>query len=220
MTCERIEELLDDYVDGLLAEAEFQEVELHLASCAECRRQERLARALLAQAAALPREMSPRRDLWPDVAARLRGPEGARVVVRPVVARWMRPAMLAAAAAVVIVVVGVWRRGASPTGMPSASGTLIPVAAGPTSAPLLEAERGYAQAAASLMAALDAQKGSLSPETRATIDANLKTIDDALAEVRAALEKDPGNAQLSHLLTSTHQKKLDALQRVVRLNRL
>ena len=31
MTCERVEELLDDYVDGLLSEADFQEVELHLA---------------------------------------------------------------------------------------------------------------------------------------------------------------------------------------------
>jgi len=51
------------------------------------------------------------------------------------------------------------------------------------------------------------------------LDANLKTIDDALAQVRAALVKDPGNSQLAHLLTSTHQKKVDALKRVVRLNR-
>ncbi len=66
---------------------------------------------------------------------------------------------------------------------------------------------------------LDAQKETLAPETRAVLDANLKTIDDALAQVRAALVKDPGNSQLAHLLTSTHQKKVDALKRVVRLNR-
>jgi hypothetical protein len=69
------------------------------------------------------------------------------------------------------------------------------------------------------MAAIEGQKETLAPETRAVLDANLKTIDDALAQVRAALRKDPGNSQLAHLLTSTHQKKVDALERVVRLNR-
>ncbi len=221
MTCEQVQDTLDDYVDGLLSEADFQEVELHLASCAQCRRQERLLRAVLAQAAALPRELSPGRDLWPDLAARLRGAEGARVVVRPAVARWMRPAALAAAAAVVIALfASLWMRGPRPVAPASPMGTLVPAAAGTAAGPMLDAEREYARATASLMAALDQQKDPLSPETRATLDANLKTIDDALAEVRAALQKDPGSAQLAHLLTSTHQKKLDALERVVRLNRL
>jgi hypothetical protein len=93
------------------------------------------------------------------------------------------------------------------------------VAAGTVPVELLDTEREYARATADLMAAIESQKGTLSPETRALLDANLKTIDDALAQVRTALRKDPGNAQLTHLLTSTHQKKLDALQRVVRLNR-
>ncbi len=221
MTCEQVSSVLDDYVDGDLAEAEFQDVELHLASCAACRQEERLLRALLAQAAALPRQIPPPHDLWPDVAARLRGAEGARGVMGPAVARWLRPAALAAAAAVVIALAGgLWPRGPRPTAPIAPMGTLQPAAAGTVPAPLLEAEREYARATAALMAALDQQKDVLSPETRATLDANLKTIDDALAEVRAALQKDPGNAQLTHLLTSTHQKKLDALQRVVRLNRL
>ena len=69
------------------------------------------------------------------------------------------------------------------------------------------------------MAAIESQKEALTPETRAVLDANLETIDEALAQVRAALRKDPGNGPLTHLLSSTHQKKLDALQRVVRLNR-
>jgi predicted anti-sigma-YlaC factor YlaD len=221
MTCEQVRNILDDYADGDLAEAEFQEVELHLASCAECRREERLLRALLAEAAALPRELPPGRDLWPDLAARLRGAEGARVVVRPAVPRWVRPAALAAAAAVVIALLGgLWTRGPRHATPVTPMGTLQPAAAGTAPAPLMEAEREYARATAALMAALDQQKDVLSPEARATLDANLKSIDDALAEVRAALQEDPANAQLTHLLTSTHQKKLDALERVVRLNRL
>jgi hypothetical protein len=100
-----------------------------------------------------------------------------------------------------------------------ATASLQPIAVGAPSSVLLDSEREYARATADLMAAIEAQKETLAPETRAVLDANLKTIDDALAQVRAALVKDPGNSQLAHLLTSTHQKKVDALQRVVRLNR-
>ncbi len=221
MTCEAVATRIDDYVDGLLDEAEFQEVELHVAGCAGCRQQERELRALLAEAATLPRHMEPARDLWPDIAARLRSAEGERGVVRPLVARWMRPMTLAAAAAVLVAVsAAVWTRGRAPMPSPSAaSGTVREVAAGPAPADLLEAEQEYARATATLLAALDHQKETLPPEARAALEGNLKTIDDALAEVRTALRKDPGNALLAHLLTSTHQKKLDALQRVVRLSR-
>jgi hypothetical protein len=220
MTCEEIRDRLDEYVDGDLAEAEFQEIELHLDGCARCRDEERRLRALIAQAAALPEEIQPAADLWPDLAARLRGPEGMRLVPRTGLARWMGPMSVAAAAAVVVALsAALWTRGSMPTGVPGATpGMVRPVALG-ASSELLDSEREYARATADLMAAIEAQKESLSPETRTVLDANLKTIDDALAQVRAALIKDPANSQLAHLLTSTHQKKVDALKRVVRLNR-
>jgi anti-sigma factor RsiW len=225
MKCEDVRTRLDEYVDGLLGEAVFQEMELHLAGCAECQAQERELRSLLARVAALPGEITPAQDLWPGVAARLRGGEGLRVVSGTRTLLGMRPAALAAAAAVVVTVsAALWVRGPLPVPAdgPTAGGrqgTVQAVAVGAPEASLLEAERSYAQAAALLMAALEAQKETLSPGTRAALDANLETIDEALAQVRAALQKDPGNAQLAHLLTSTHQKKLGALQRVVRLNR-
>jgi len=220
MTCEEIRDRLDEYVDGGLAEAEFQEVELHLDGCPECRKEERLLRALVAEAAALPEEIQPAADLWPDIAARLRGPEGMRLVPRTGVARLFGPMAVAAAAAVLIALsAALWTRGNLPGTAPAApQGTVQPVALGVSSV-LLDSEREYARATADLMAAIDAQKETLAPETRAVLDANLKTIDEALAQVRAALAKDPGNSQLAHLLTSTHQKKVDALERVVRLNR-
>jgi len=224
MTCEEARTRLDEYVDGDLGEADFQETELHLADCAECRAQERALRSLLAEVSALPEEMAPPRDLWPEVAARLGGPEGARgVLVRPAVSRWARPAGLAAAAAVVIALSAALvlrhREPAPATAASAPQGTLQPAAAGAAPTDLLDAEREYASATADLMAALDRQKDSLSPETRAALESNLKTIDEALAQVRIALRRDPGNAQLAHLLTSTHQKKIGALQRVVRLSR-
>jgi len=220
MKCEEIRGMLDEYVDGDLTEAEFQEVELHLGGCPPCGQEERQLRALIADAAALPEEIQPAGDLWPDVAARLRGPEGMRLVPRTGLARWMGPMSVAAAAAVVIALsAALWTRGSMPGVAPAApQGSVQPVAMGASSV-LLDSERDYARATADLMAAIEGQKATLAPETRAALDANLKTIDDALAQVRAALRKDPGNSQLAHLLTSTHQKKVDALKRVVRLNR-
>ena len=47
---------------------------------------------------------------------------------------------------------------------------------------------------------------------------SLDGIDVALAEVRAALRQDPDNAQLTKLLTSTHRKKVQTLQQVVKLS--
>jgi hypothetical protein len=80
-----------------------------------------------------------------------------------------------------------------------------------------EAEREYQRAAAELMAALDTRRASLSPGTTAAIDENLRVIDTALAEIRAALERDPASPRLGRMLTSTHEKKIEALRRVLKL---
>jgi hypothetical protein len=218
MTCTEIQDRLNDYVDGALPEAAFQEMELHLAGCAECRAEERLLRTLLAQAAALSEERLPRRDLWPEIAVRLDG--GA---LGP--ALWSRAstwASLAAAAAVVVVLGVLLRRSEGPGSGPSAGGPgrgiVQPVSASPE-AGLGDAEREYARATAELMAVIEARRDSLPPETQAALTRNLETIDQALQEIRAALAKEPGNTQLNHLLASTHRKKVDVLQRVVKLTR-
>jgi hypothetical protein len=68
------------------------------------------------------------------------------------------------------------------------------------------------------MAALQERRERLSPETIASVERNLEVIDRALAEVRAALERDPGNKELTRMLVSTHRKKVDTLRRVVWLS--
>ena len=71
MSGAHVVERLDDYVDGTLSEAEFQEVELHLAGCADCAAEHAFLRELLSEAARLPRGIAPPNDLWPGIAARL-----------------------------------------------------------------------------------------------------------------------------------------------------
>jgi glutamate/tyrosine decarboxylase-like PLP-dependent enzyme len=83
---------------------------------------------------------------------------------------------------------------------------------------LLDAEQGYARAADELLAALAERRDSLSPETRASVDRNLAVIDQALKEIREALQKEPGNSELTRMLASTHRKKVDVLRRMVKLS--
>jgi anti-sigma factor RsiW len=204
MTCREIDERLDDYVDGTLSEGEFQELELHLAACADCRAAEEGLRRLLATAAALPREKAPGRDLWPEVAERL----GSRA--------WGgRRIGLAAAAALIVSTATFLMLRTRPAPVPGP--TAIPVAASAGSFTLAAAEQDYARAAAALLAALEEQKASLPPQTIAELEKNMEVIDHALGEVREALSHDPDNARLTWLLASTHRKKVDILQRVVKL---
>lgn len=209
MTCDEVERRLDDYADGSLSEGEFQEVELHVASCAACREQERRLRLILAQARALPRELAPPRDLWTGIAERIDTGRRGRTL-------WFAPMVLAAAAVLVAVVsVSFLRRGA-PVTVPGPAATLTPVSLEGTN--LGAAEQEYERAANELLAALQDRRQSLSPQTLANVERNLAVIDQALNEVRAALGRDPGNKDLTRMLVSAHRKKVDTLRRVVRLS--
>ena len=209
MTCNEADDRLDDYVDGALAEGEFQEMELHIASCAACREQERRLRLILAQAHALPREVPPPRTLWPGIAERIA--QSRRVLWQSPLGLAMAAALLAAVAAVALLQTG---PGApNPLATPS---TAVSVSLERNS--IAAAERDYEKASADLLAALEGRRASFSPETIANVETNLAVIDQALSEVRAALGRDPGNPELTRMLVSTHRKKVDTLRRLVRLS--
>jgi hypothetical protein len=218
MTCKDVLGKLDEYVDGTLPEAQLQEIELHLAGCAACREEEARLRRLLDLASALPQEIRPRRDLWPAITARLESadePSPERETPR----FWARPAWLAAAAALLFAVASIvtQMRDVKPVDpVEGPTGVAQPAVSGTGYAQQAEIE--YLRATGQLMEALNARRDSLSPETLKAVDENLKTIDDALRQVREALDKDPGNRQLTLMLASTHQKKLDLLLRLLRLS--
>ena len=203
---------LDDYVDGELSEAEFQEVELHLAGCADCAAEHAFLRELLASAASLPKSMAPARDLWPAIAERLH-----RRTAAP--SYWL--AVLAAAAALLVALTLTLKPSPTPTATtsPTTGGSVVPTSsiAGGLSPALEEAEREYERATAQLLAAIAQRRDALPPATVAALDENLRSIDQALVEVRAAVRADPTNPRLNHLLTSTHQRKVETLRRVVKL---
>jgi anti-sigma factor RsiW len=220
MTCQELDERLDDWIDGALPPGAAAGVEAHLASCPLCRDRERRLRQVLAHAASLPRSVTPPRDLWPGIARR---------VERERSWSWASggwsPWALAAAATVVVGLAAVLWSGRPPAAVrtveiPAASPEAR-LAAMPSvvSDPVLaSAEREYEAAANALLEALQQRSARLQPETLAAVRANLDVIDRALAEVRAALVQNPSNPELNRMLVATHRKKVDVLRRVVKLS--
>jgi anti-sigma factor RsiW len=210
--CETALSRLDDYVDGLLAAEPRAEVARHLEACTACRQEEGRLRALLADAAALAKEVAPPRDLWPDIESEIRGGGQARAGTR------LRA--LAAAACIVLALAGVLltRPPAGPA--PPAAARPADGVARPASleeAAVQKLETDYEAAAAALLVELRARQADLPPETVAQVEESLRTIDGALAQIRGALKVEPAQPGLHLLLAATHRKKVEMLRRVTEL---
>ncbi len=63
-----------------------------------------------------------------------------------------------------------------------------------------------------------ARSDSLDPATVAVVEENLRIIDLALRQARAALEADPGNRQLPLYITETHRQRIAVVERALRLS--
>ncbi len=199
MMCPHMETTLNEYVDGMLAARARATVEAHLAGCAGCRTAVAELRALVAGAAALPKTVEPSRDLWATIEPRI--VQRATWNVQRV---WWRGAL--AAAAVLVIALGLYR--------------LLP----PSTAPYRPAGQGWAavqadfdRATNELSLILAAQRGRLRPETVALVERNLGIIDAAIAESRAALARDPANAELQHLWAAAARQKVELLRWATRV---
>ena len=199
MICAHMEATLNEYVDGTLATRDRASVEAHLAECSGCRTALAELRALVAGAAALPKTVEPSRDLWATIEPRI--VQRATWNVQRV---WWRGAL--AAAAVLVIALGLYR--------------LLP----PSTAPYRPAGQGWAavqadfdRATNELSLILAAQRGRLRPETVALVERNLAVIDAAIAESRAALARDPANAELQHLWAAAARQKVELLRWATRV---
>jgi anti-sigma factor RsiW len=241
MTHEQILELLDDFVGGDLPPREEREVRRHLMACEACRAEEQALRALLDQAAALDDEILPARDLWKDIAPRLQSradlpvepeePVERMPEVRVIGPRPARPLpwwMLAAASVALVIVTsfatlrfsGSRVGQAAPTTLATQTAQPPAGATGGTPTALVAfqpAEQEYEKAIGDLQAVLETRRGQLAPQTVATLEANLRIIDRAIRESRAALAADPNSPELARMLSGAYDAKLDALRQAVSL---
>jgi hypothetical protein len=61
------------------------------------------------------------------------------------------------------------------------------------------------------------RKADLEPSTAAVIEKNLRIIDSNIAQIRAALQKDPGNSLLDDQVSRALDMKVELLRRVAML---
>ncbi|MCK5377971.1 MAG: zf-HC2 domain-containing protein [Acidobacteria bacterium] len=207
--CKHYRRWMDDAVDDDLAPDLTERLEVHLDSCPECHRHMDDLRSLVTAAAALPSEMEPSRDLWPDIEGRLTG--------RPSL-RWPVRRVILAVAALVVVGFGLSLLRAPMTGpqlQPSADPGIVQ--ADNRTAPLDDVRLEYRQARAELLEVVRARSGEVSPETLKVIESNLALIDRAIDNIEMALAANPDEGRLDRHLLQAYHRQIEMLRWAARM---
>jgi hypothetical protein len=165
--------------------------------------------------AALPQDIEPQRDLWPDIAAQIEAGRGSGT------RRWM---WQLAAGLVLVVCSSLLTAGLLQRREPTASQrpaeavqepATVRVGFGPGQA--LDAE--YVAARQQLADLLAQRIDTLPASARSKLESNLAEMRRAAAEINAALELQPGDPLLEELLLTTYQAELGVLANVNQLAR-
>lgn len=193
MNCEFIEANLDDWLDGLLEGRRSEVFEAHLEQCEVCAARVNRARAMLVTAAALPREIPPARDLWPEIAAKLSAPQE-----KPVQPRWFR-ALAAGVAVVGVFAAGMLANQALDNqDMPAER---VAVRQQPR---LPDVEQARNLLPASYVELVEGAGASAESDV---LLRNLLVVNLAIRDVERALAEDPGNTRLSELLSALYAQE-------------
>lgn len=226
LQCDAFDALLPDYLEWTLDAANLAAVRLHLATCERCASLVRDLDDIRARAAELPL-LTPSRDLWPDIEARLATPvvslddRRLRMIRRR---HWLvngaAAAVLVAATATATVagvhMVDRWNRVTQPQNT-VAVGPTNPIVQPVSESAKLPASVTYEREIDGLRSIVRDRRTQLDPKTVAVIERNLSVIDSAIAESRAALRKDPQSAFLADQLDHALDTKLTLLRTVALL---
>jgi hypothetical protein len=261
LTCQTIDELLLDYLEGALDEGTNADAEAHLTSCARCTALVADLRRISAQARTLP-DLAPSRDLWADISARIEAPVITLPAARERGARRFGTPWMAAAAAVLVfassgVTYLVTSRMMEPeplqvtdtrmiTGPADEAAPAPPSIAEPPTTPpepavveTTPAPRAridtppavrnvsgdaesqplsaYDREIARLRTVVELRRSEMDPATVAIVEQNLRLIDAAIAQSRAALDRDPASRFLNEQLDHALAKKVELLRTVALL---
>ncbi len=165
----------------------------------------------------LSMDIPPPRDLWPNISAEISksaqaaggaGKSGSRAM--PSRMQWLAP-MVATLA------IGMWL-GRTFFPVSGASVQTPPVANNPAPHDVINAaylqDPRYRKQHDELVRSVDEKMKSLPPDTQKKVIASLQTIRKSIADIQAALGKDPGNALLQGLLVNSYQDEMRVLTAV------
>jgi len=164
---------------------------------------------LTAAARQLTTEISPERDLWPEI-------ESAIDVPLPQRARWIP--MFAQAAAMVLLIGA--SSGLTYLAVKDDGSVVTPNYGAGLNVELATFGNTYAlgwdyeAARADLMSELAVELERLSPDERADVEKSLEVLRGAIDDINAALEQDPDNALLQDILMNTYHEELKVMRNV------
>jgi hypothetical protein len=166
------------------------------------------------------RDAPPAADLWPGIAARLSAPPVSKRLVS-----FTLPQLAMAATLLIAVSAGVsWlaigpRPAAVTPPEPAIRAVVEPAGAvQPDVQRATFADAQYDAAVADLERILREDGQRLDPQTIMVIERNLRAIDEAIRESRAALDADPANTYLNSHLADARRRKLELLRRAAGLS--
>ena len=225
MTCHEYDALLARDLEDELSAEERRSADAHLLECGRCA----ALRAELVAIAAAARDLpliSPSRDLWDGIAARIDTPVVALAApterAAGTVGRYRNGWLAAAAAALIVATAGTTyvltrasfddRQGQVAIGtVPGAglNGPAVTTVGDRTTSP---SDAAFDREVVQLRALLEQRRPNLDSATVALLERNLRIIDQAIAESRAALAKDPGSALLNRQLHNALGRKVQVLR--------
>jgi len=201
--------------DGTVAPDQADALASHAAVCAECAADVERLRATIRR---LRGEAVPNVELeamWPAIRERI---ERAKVRALPASAsparRPWRGVWIGAGTAAAVVCLALLLRvhPHEPPGSAPPPGSFVPNVATPTPA---ADSAGTSQAEIQrLLDEIELEKAMLPPATAAVADSDLRAIDQAIAELKDAIARDPNNPALRQMLAASYKQQQDLLRRL------
>lgn len=199
--------------DGSMPEPRARELDAHLRECETCAADVARLTRLMTKFTDSPQPDAPLDEMWAGIRARI---EQNKVVPlsadgaarrRSFTTRHLGVVAGLIAAAVVIAIVLRPSRAIRPDLDVTPRDSVASVMA------IADSLSAYEEESRTLLNRLEVQRAMMRPETRASFDRDLKVIDDAIAELRAAVADDPRNPALRQLLAASYRQKVELLKR-------
>ena len=220
VTCEHYASLIQDLVDGQLADTARAGLDRHVAACQACRALLADLRDITRMAGELPLH-TPRTEVWSRIVRQIAAEQAARPLPF-----WTGPRVILAMAATLVIAVSasLWVL-RSPTPAPATS---VAPGRGPVTQSAKDlvkdvdehlriADAHYEKAIVGLEQVVKSEQASLDPKVADTLQRNLGVIDQAIRESREAIKTQPHSELAQTSLFEALRQKVALLEDTIAL---
>lgn len=222
MVCKECQQLLSDYIDGLLELGEQSQLEGHLADCEPCRAVRDDLLQIVHFSHQLP-ELAPSAALWTRIEGELARVEPVSATAR--LGRWWArlreqhfnlslPQLAASAAALVIVLsVGIiaFRHDSGAVNISELRAPNLAIPDNFSRLSMAELD-SLKQQVDQLSARIDGKKSEWNPELRDVYERNLLYVNESLAECQHSLSNNPTDDTAQELMLNAYREKMRLLE--------